>query len=171
MYNAMFNRVGKQYGEKAHKLLDEEMPVHTHIQNAHGHTQTDHTHTSAAHYHTINHDHGNAGTGGVTANHRHSTAYYPLSSPRAYGANESNTGYNVGGGFAWATSGWIDTDHAHYLDMPNFTGNSGTTTPAATGGAQAVLQDKIATNQNAGGDQPHSNMQRSRATYYIIKAQ
>lgn len=39
-----FNEIGKQGGEKTHQLTINEMPVHTHTQNAHTHTQNAHNH-------------------------------------------------------------------------------------------------------------------------------
>lgn len=44
---------GQTGGTAAHILTSNEMPTHTHIQNAHTHTQQHHTHTQNAHSHTL----------------------------------------------------------------------------------------------------------------------
>ncbi|HEU5223427.1 MAG TPA: DUF859 family phage minor structural protein [Candidatus Lumbricidophila sp.] len=98
-----FNAMGKTGGEKTHVLTDNEMPVHTHVQNAHSHT--------------IPNEDGQ---------------------PPRRGAGAS------AGRLAGVT-------YASYTDV------SVSTSPTT------------ATNQNAGGDQPHNNLQPYFTENYVIR--
>jgi microcystin-dependent protein len=62
-----FDSVGKLGGEKDHQLTINEMPSHTHIQDAHSHTQASHSHTVNSHTHsyTVPDTVFSAGTGGL----------------------------------------------------------------------------------------------------------
>lgn len=48
-----FTPLGKYGGAESHLLTIDELPTHTHIQNAHTHSQNAHNHTQDAHSHTI----------------------------------------------------------------------------------------------------------------------
>lgn len=63
-----FDSVGKLGGEKDHQLTVNEMPSHTHIQDAHSHTQASHSHTVNSHTHsyTVPDTVFSAGTGGLS---------------------------------------------------------------------------------------------------------
>ena len=51
-----FNTLGSVGGTETHTLTVDQMPSHTHIQNAHNHTQNSHNHTQNSHNHIISVD-------------------------------------------------------------------------------------------------------------------
>lgn len=49
--------LGETGGEETHSLTEDELAIHTHIQNSHNHTQVEHNHSQNSHNHTQNAHH------------------------------------------------------------------------------------------------------------------
>ncbi|MBT3318146.1 MAG: hypothetical protein HN948_00735 [Clostridia bacterium] len=130
-------------GAKTHSLAESELPSHTHTQNSHTHS--------------INHDHASA-TSGSGGGHQHSIWWgtnRPISlSSGNEGGSYSSTGYRTG----YASGSVYDasmiskavSDHTHSVNLPSHSGTSGGNT---------------ATNQSAGSDSAHTNLQPSITVY------
>ncbi|ACZ29558.1 Tail Collar domain protein [Xylanimonas cellulosilytica DSM 15894] len=124
---AEFNAVGKTGGAKTHTLSTAEMPSHTH--------------TSAAHTHSINHDHA-AVTSSSAGSHTHGSstsgitdrAYFARGSAPASSATVGTNGVTPGP-WDYVVSSTLASAgaHTHTVDLPSFSGTSGSTTPGATG--------------------------------------
>lgn len=118
---------------------------HTHTVPAHYHamgTGADLNITSGgAHTHSIDHDHGSVTSAGVSATHTHAIDHNHAAFTSASGDAISNyhihstaggsttSGDFVGysGGFSTITDAqWPGAGHTHSIDVPNFTGSSGT---------------------------------------------
>lgn len=88
-----FNNLGKTGGEKEHTLTTNEMPSHTHIQNAH-------THTQAQHRHSMGYNSGSAGN--YPCNYRSTNtgtlSYTDYQTPTINSTTATNQ--NTGGGAA-----------------------------------------------------------------------
>lgn len=102
-----------------------------------------------AHVHTINHDHGSVTSGNQSANHTHtgttstdgSHTHGPaVASEYLYQTLGGGSSFATGGGASYAsatttgsggshshtvTTTGVSADHTHSVDLPNYTGNSG----------------------------------------------
>ena len=161
-----FNTPGGKGGENTHVLTTAEMP-------AHGHTQS-------AHSHSIAHDHAAVNTGNMSANHTHSISFntgaetghthracagtYNVGSGSGstykYFTNNGSTGAQTSGSSSGhthlvsGTTGTSSANHTHSVDLPAYSGNSGSAT---------------AVNQSEGGGASHNNLPPYLVLNYIIK--
>lgn len=192
--------VNELVGARRHSLLTSEMPMHTHVQNAHTHVQDAHNHTQNSHNHTQNshnhaqqaHSHNSAPHGHTLTDPQHS---HGMNHNHALQAR-SNSAAGTNAELMRSNGTGTDADFNTGLSSLNPTGTSPTgitldtgiatidntiaaniaetaTNIAATAtniAATATNQSTTATNQNAGGGQPHNNMQPSRALRMVIVA-
>ena len=150
-----FATPGQVGGTKAVTLTVEQMPSHTHTQDAH-------SHTSAAHAHSINH--GHTASTGSAGEHTHNAMQNP---------NINGNVISGGSGAGWSSSaagGWqlgsgplgSAGAHTHTVTVANHSGNSGTTTPPATGATATPIG-------STGGSQPHNNLQPYIACFMWVR--
>lgn len=194
-----FNIVQKTGGEKTHQLTINELPSHTHVQNAHTHSIDSHTHTIPAHSHGLNgHTHSFSATTGRSGAHTHTTTsagthrHYGLfySDGRTIAMNRSS-GDAKGIGWTWNGNTYIygstsvrtgetgahthtaNSAGAHTHSVSGTTGgNSGSTANSSvltSGSTTTSCNSSIATNQNTGNDESHNNLQPYITVYMWLR--
>jgi microcystin-dependent protein len=119
--------------------------------NALGATGGSQTHTLTSgqsglpsHLHTINHDHAAFTSGNDSPDHAHSTTLQ-ITNIGGYGQNSPIQG-NAVGNVETRNTGGASVRHQHNIDVPNFTGNSGSVTAANASEAHTNTQPTIVLN-------------------------
>lgn len=145
-------QIGSVGGSDTASLAVANIPGHTHGMQNHTHSIAAHTHTMA-HTHTINHDHG-AVTSSSAGAHTHDVSGTAASNGAH--THTAGTGYTGAGNYVGAGTGTglgtMTTSsngahthnvsgtaassgaHTHSVDLPNYTGTSGGSSAANTGG-------------------------------------
>lgn len=145
-------QIGSTGGSDTASLAVANIPGHTHGMQNHTHGVAAHTHTMA-HTHSINHDHG-AVTSSSSGAHTHSVSGTAASNGAH--THTAGTGYTGAGNYIGAGTGTglgtMTTNsagahthsvsgtaasagaHTHSVDLPNYTGTSGGSSAANTGG-------------------------------------
>lgn len=180
-------QIGSVAGSDSVSIAVDNLPSHTHNLRSHTHSIGSHTHTMA-HTHSINHDHGAVNTNSTGA-HTHSVS----GSTNNTGAHTH--GYTTGGQPSGTRGDW-DSDgnrntvqtgsagahshsvsgtaasagaHYHYVDLPNYTGTSGGSSAANTGGTALTTGGPSNNTSDATGGGSNLNVRNSSHYYAFWK--
>jgi microcystin-dependent protein len=167
LFLADFDNLGQTSGAVSQLLSVNEMPLHTHVQNAHNHIQDSHNHTQNTHNHTQNsHNHTQDSHNHTQNAHNHVIGGYTNTANSGSTFYQATVGSNTFG--SYSTQNRTATNNA-----TTATNNSTTATNIGTiatnQGTIATNQDTTATNQTTGGSLAHNNLQPYIVVNYIIK--
>ena len=150
---------GQTGGSETVTLTTDEMPSHTHTQNAHTHIQNAHTHIQNAHTHIQDaHTH----TQSAHAHKAKGNKFITSSQDASTGSQKRNAGANSSGNYYWQSASQ-PTISAYDYTANATPVNSDTT--ATNQNTTATNQNTTATNQNTGGGAAHDNMPPYLAVY------
>lgn len=154
--------VGDTGGATTHALTVEQLASHAHGLLPHDHSIPSHTHSMSSHTHSINHDHPTT-TSGTVSSHQHSFSGTTSSNIQSHGHNSPHQGFMtpgnggnpdyevpIGPGYQFSAfqqtqsqssphqhtySGTTGSGggHSHSVNIPNFSGSSGTGGSGNTG--------------------------------------
>lgn len=189
-------QIGAIIGEDEVTIAVANLPSHTHNMRNHTHSIASHTHTMA-HTHTIDHKHGAVNTGSAGAHthslsgtadsagaHQH-TEGSPFTGDVNFGATSSTSRDNIkdwlyspstrypltssSGAHTHSVSGTANSAgaHTHSVDLPNFSGTSGGSSAANTGGTALTTGGPSSNTSDATGDGAKLNV-RNASHYYAL---
>lgn len=180
-------QIGSVAGSDSVSIAVDNLPSHTHNMRSHTHSIGSHTHTMA-HTHSINHDHGAVNTNSTGA-HTHSVSgstnntgahthgYTTGAQPSGTRGDWDNDGNRntvqtgSAGAHSHSVSGTAASAGAHYhsVELPNFTGTSGGSSAANTGGTALTTGGPSNNTSDATGGGSNLNVRNSSHYYAFWK--
>ncbi len=182
-------QIGSVAGSDSVSITVDNLPRHTHDLREHTHSIGAHTHTMA-HTHTINHDHGAvntstagwhdhslSGTANAAGEHSHpisqgDNANVPNGRVASSNSRETHVGWTNGAGnHTHSISGTANGtgNHTHTVDLPNFTGTSGGSSAANTGGTSLTTGEPSNNTSNVTGGDKNLDVRNSSHYYAFWK--
>lgn len=104
--------------------------AHTHTMGTHTHTSAAHTHTMPSHTHTINHDHPSFTSASDEHQHFENINSARFNVPGSLAGDVTGAGGGLAGGSPQQLTS--AESHSHTIDVPSFSGTSGSTDPGDT---------------------------------------
>lgn len=182
-------QIGSVAGSDSVSITVDNLPSHTHDMRSHTHSIGSHTHTMA-HTHSINHDHGAVNTNSTGAHthsvsgstnntgaHTHTIPSYneeQVDGPyvaAASGRFISSCATTPAGAHSHSVSGTAASAgaHSHSVDLPNYTGTSGGSSAANTGGTALTTGGPSNNTSDATGGGSNLDVRNSSHYYAFWK--